>query len=214
MVGIEKVQHMQDDFVRFIDNLQTRQVLKKQEQSQQSTASIDKAKIPVISPAFRWAQSLHFVFLEVKFSTRFDSPACIDLIDKQVRLTNQQLTVEAICRLSDKTLLKYFLDINLTEKVALLDEDVTPAVQKEYDQMEASYQEEHKAHAARIETFNYQMSILREAAQNQANKTIQEEEDFDDDQNQSEQQPPQENATRAAGIPKFDKRYFYMPTKE
>ena len=37
--------------------------------------------IPVISPAFKWAQSLNQTMLEVKYSTRFDSPACLDIFD-------------------------------------------------------------------------------------------------------------------------------------
>lgn len=44
--------------------------------------------VPVISPAFRWAQSLTHVFLEVKFSTRFDSPACLDLFDHHYEIVN------------------------------------------------------------------------------------------------------------------------------
>lgn len=37
--------------------------------------------IPTISPAFRWAQSLNTTYLEVKWATRFDSPACLDIYD-------------------------------------------------------------------------------------------------------------------------------------
>ena len=44
--------------------------------------------IPVISPAFRWAQSPTHVYLEVKFSTRFDSPACLDLFDHHYEIAN------------------------------------------------------------------------------------------------------------------------------
>lgn len=92
--------------------------------------------IPVLSPAFRWAQSVKNVFLEVKFSTRFDSPACLDLFDhhyeianltsiekeevfnpdeysddfplpvKKLKASGQKLLISAMCR-NDKTLLKY-----------------------------------------------------------------------------------------------------------
>ena len=40
-------------------------------------------QVPVISPAFRWAQSLEQVFLEIKWATRFDSPACLDTFDHE-----------------------------------------------------------------------------------------------------------------------------------
>jgi len=40
-------------------------------------------EIPVISPAFRWAQSVNETYLEMKYSTRLDSPfACTELFDE------------------------------------------------------------------------------------------------------------------------------------
>ena len=93
--------------------------------------------IPVLSPAFRWAQSLTHVYLEVKFSTRFDSPACLDLFDQHYeivnvttinsdegseplylvqKVTSQKLLMTAMCR-NDKTLLKYMLSLDLNGKV-------------------------------------------------------------------------------------------------
>ena len=52
----------------------------------QQSALIDQFEaipknIPIISPAFRWAQSATHIFLNVKFATRFDSPACLDIFD-------------------------------------------------------------------------------------------------------------------------------------
>jgi hypothetical protein len=40
-----------------------------------------KSEVVTLSPAFRWAQSLDTVYIEVKFSTRLDSPACVDVFD-------------------------------------------------------------------------------------------------------------------------------------
>ena len=81
--------------------------------------------VPVISPAFRWAQSLNEVFIEIKWATRFDSPACLDTFDHEYKIVDvspkviesdtdgvvstnatirQQLYVSAMCR-NDKTLL-------------------------------------------------------------------------------------------------------------
>ena len=45
--------------------------------------------IPVISPAFNWAQSLDHAYLEVKYSTRFDSPACLDIFDTEFSIDNE-----------------------------------------------------------------------------------------------------------------------------
>ncbi len=42
----------------------------------------------MISPAFRWAQSLEQVFLEIKWATRFDSPACLDTFDHDYRVVD------------------------------------------------------------------------------------------------------------------------------
>ena len=44
---------------------------------------------PVISPAFRWGQSLTEILIEVKYATRFDSPACLDTFDHKNTVLNQ-----------------------------------------------------------------------------------------------------------------------------
>ena len=101
---------------------------------------VNLKSIPVISPAFRWAQSLTHVYLEVKFSTRFDSPACLDLFDQHYEIKNvttidsieevgqsqpldsgqkvnrQRILMTAMCR-NDKTLLKYQLSLDLNGSV-------------------------------------------------------------------------------------------------
>lgn len=61
------------------------------------------------------------VFLEVKWATRFDSPACLDTFDyvHSIRTNEdetQTLLVEAMCR-NDKTLMRYSLDLDLLNKV-------------------------------------------------------------------------------------------------
>ena len=60
--------------------------------------------IPVISPAFKWAQSANNTFLEVKYSTRLDSPfACSDLLDEERKILNNGtiLYIKAMCRKPD-----------------------------------------------------------------------------------------------------------------
>ena len=63
--------------------------------------------------------------IEVKFATRFDSPACLDIYDDVVALVNKTLSISAMCR-NDKKLLKYELSIELFEDVrpfSLADEE-------------------------------------------------------------------------------------------
>ena len=54
--------------------------------------------IPIVTPSIRWAQSPNTTYLEVKFSTRFDSPACLDVFDQEITLVNRSLSITAMCR--------------------------------------------------------------------------------------------------------------------
>lgn len=93
--------------------------------------------IPEITPSIRWAQSANNTFLEVKFATRFDSPACLDIFDQEVSLQHRQdtnsstLHVSAMCR-NDKKLLKYNMDLDLFDQVH--DFTIDPQVQLDFDE--------------------------------------------------------------------------------
>jgi hypothetical protein len=65
----------------------------------------------------RWAQSVENTFVEVKFATRFDSPACLDIFDHSTTLDNKTLSITAMCR-NDKKLLKYHVELDLFSEVA------------------------------------------------------------------------------------------------
>jgi len=60
--------------------------------------------------------------MEVKFATRFDSPACLDLFDRSITLSpskdksSSTLHVQVMCR-NDNKLLKYHLDLDLFDEV-------------------------------------------------------------------------------------------------
>lgn len=72
-------------------------------------------EIPVITPALRWAQSANATYIEMKYSSRFDSPfACSEIFDEEQKIRNNgtQLYVTAMCR-NDKKLIKYELDLLL-----------------------------------------------------------------------------------------------------
>jgi len=76
------------------------------------------SEIPVLTPAFRWAQSLKDVYLEVVFATRLGSPACLDLSEQDFHITedNSKLHIRALCK-NDKKLLIYQLDLDLYDQV-------------------------------------------------------------------------------------------------
>jgi len=73
--------------------------------------------IPIIVPSMRWAQSVDNTFVEVKFATRFDSPACLDIFDHVTTLNDRTLSISAMCR-NDKKLLKYQMQMELSGDVA------------------------------------------------------------------------------------------------
>jgi hypothetical protein len=54
--------------------------------------------------------------LRVKFATRFDSPACLDISELQHDIQEKQLKVSALCR-NDKKLLRYQLDLPLENTI-------------------------------------------------------------------------------------------------
>ena len=70
----------------------------------------------VIKPAFKWAQSLDNIFIETKFSHRLDAPACIDIFDQKIKITEKHLNLTAKCRQGDDTLF-YHLYLNLFDNV-------------------------------------------------------------------------------------------------
>lgn len=98
--------------------------------------------IPEISPSVRWAQSANNTFLEVKFATRFDSPACLDIFDQEVSLQHPEggnssiLHVSAMCR-NDKKLLKYFMDLELSSLVQPF--TIDPQLLVDYEEKNKAY---------------------------------------------------------------------------
>jgi hypothetical protein len=54
--------------------------------------------IPVISPAFQWAQSLDHIYLSIKFATRFDTPGCLDTFDDNITMGVNFFNMTIFCR--------------------------------------------------------------------------------------------------------------------
>jgi hypothetical protein len=83
--------------------------------------------IPELTPSLRWTQSINDTFIEVKFSTRWDSPACLDLSDYNLTLSGMDgegmesyggnlLHVSALCK-NDNKYLFYKLELKLFDHV-------------------------------------------------------------------------------------------------
>ena len=64
----------------------------------------------VLTPAFRWAQSASKIFLEIKFSHRFDTPGCLEINDPKVLIRARTLTVSGTCKISG---IKFKGDLNI-----------------------------------------------------------------------------------------------------
>lgn len=82
--------------------------------------------------------------MEVKFATRFDSPACLDIFDQQVSLqqndnSSSMLHISAMCR-NDKKLLKYYLDLDLYDQVH--DFTIDPQLQLDFDEQHQEFTNE------------------------------------------------------------------------
>jgi hypothetical protein len=94
---------------------QVSELRKSQSKLYKDLAREDKEVI-VVKPALKWAQSLDNVFIETKFSHRLDSPACVDIIDQKIKITEKYVNLTARCRRGDDTLL-YHLHLNLYDNI-------------------------------------------------------------------------------------------------
>jgi CS domain len=72
--------------------------------------------IPILSPATQWAQSVKEVYLRVKFATRTDSPACLEISELEHTIQEKRISISALCR-NDKKFLRYKLDLPLENAV-------------------------------------------------------------------------------------------------
>ena len=61
----------------------------------------EKQEYQTVSPAFKWAQSLEDIFLEIKFAHRHDSPGCLEIKDMNVDIKNDSVKFEGYCVLGD-----------------------------------------------------------------------------------------------------------------
>lgn len=51
--------------------------------------------IIITAPAFQWAQSLNYTFINVKYSGKMDSPGYLDIKNETINFTEQGLALSA-----------------------------------------------------------------------------------------------------------------------
>lgn len=98
---------------------------------------------------------MNTTYIEVKFATRFDSPACLDIFDHLTTLENRTLSITAMCR-NDKKLLKYQTSVELSGDIApfeLSQEDMT-----DYDEKMNGYSEKLETFKSDYEKYTFEMS--------------------------------------------------------
>ncbi|CAG9335904.1 unnamed protein product [Blepharisma stoltei] len=76
----------------------------------------NQGKINTVSPAFQWAQSPDTVFIEVKFSHRWDYPGCLEVSDPEVSIKEDRITFTGMCSRSNQRI-KIALDLELYNKI-------------------------------------------------------------------------------------------------
>src|SRR5437764_328971 len=63
-----------------------------------------KNKPILMRPPFQWAQNLHFIFIEVKYSYRHDVSGCATLTNETLNATNNKIYISAYCKDMDNYL--------------------------------------------------------------------------------------------------------------
>ena len=107
----------------------------------------EKQEYQTVSPAFKWAQSLEDIFLEIKFAHRHDSPGCLEIKDMNVDIKNDSVKFEGYCVLGDVPIK---IDFKLKKgeksfwKKLLKDDTPIPPNMRVWFEMKEKYQEELK----------------------------------------------------------------------
>lgn len=70
-----------------------------------------KEEYQKVIPAVQWAQNMTYIFLEIKFSHRHDSPGCLEVNNLYINISNNSLLLNAECVLGDIPI-KFELDFN------------------------------------------------------------------------------------------------------
>mmetsp|Transcript_36138 Transcript_36138/g.55495 ORF Transcript_36138/g.55495 Transcript_36138/m.55495 type:complete len:123 (-) Transcript_36138:518-886(-) len=116
--------------------------------------------IPKLTPSLKWAQSLKNTMIEVKFATRHDLPACLDVYDHKVELAEdgQSLKVQAMCK-NDGELFRYVLDLNLFDHVTPFElssetKQANEEAEATFKAETAKYDQDHAEYNKALERYN------------------------------------------------------------
>jgi hypothetical protein len=69
-----------------------------------SRLEAEKYKPILMRPPFQWAQSLHHIYIEVKYAYRHDVAGCATLYNETVNMTEDKIYITAMCREQDNHL--------------------------------------------------------------------------------------------------------------
>jgi len=64
----------------------------------------------------QWAQSLHQVFIEVRYAHRHDAPGCTRLEDEQISIEETQIQLSVLC-IEANSKVKYHLKLRLWDRI-------------------------------------------------------------------------------------------------
>ena len=67
-------------------------------------------------PAFQWAQNLEFIFIQIKYAHRFDSPGCLEVKKEEITIDGNVLNFSALCLQGD-TPIKFSLTLDLFDNI-------------------------------------------------------------------------------------------------
>lgn len=80
--------------------------------------TFDDNEYQIVSPAFRWAESIDKVYIEIKYAHRHDSPGCLELENRKFVINNEGnvLYFEGDC-VGTENPIKFILNITLYDKI-------------------------------------------------------------------------------------------------
>ena len=80
--------------------------------------TFDDNEYQIVSPAFKWAESIDKIYIEIKYAHRHDSPGCLELENRKFEINNEGniLYFEGDC-INTENPIKFILNITLYDQV-------------------------------------------------------------------------------------------------
>lgn len=69
-----------------------------------------------VSPAFQWAQSMTFIYIQIKFTHRHDSPGCLEIKNQSIEIHKNMVYFKGYCVLGDVPI-KFELNLELFHEI-------------------------------------------------------------------------------------------------